>query len=140
METRALRFDLARTMSCLLYKSCDARYAHHVDQTGARIATNLRKGVLEYCVLALLARRDMYGLELADALVARGLTASQGSVYPLLARMRQAGLVETRWEAGHGARSRRYCAITEAGRTQLDVFAHVWQGIVTQVDQILGER
>lgn len=64
-----------------------------------RIATNIRKGVLEFCVLALLARREMYGLQLANELVERGLTASEGSLYPLLARMRDAGGVTTRLES-----------------------------------------
>ena len=50
-----------------------------MDEARERIATNIRKGVLEYCVLALLARREMYGLELADDLVERGLTASEGA-------------------------------------------------------------
>lgn len=107
-----------------------------------RIATNLRKGVLEYCVLAMLARRDMYGLELANALVERGLSASEGSLYPLLARMREAGAVETRWESAEqsgGARPRRYYAITQEGRETLVIFGEVWHGISAEVTQLLEE-
>ncbi|MFT4218482.1 MAG: PadR family transcriptional regulator [Micropruina sp.] len=112
-----------------------------MDGTGERIATNLRKGVLEFCVLSLLSRRDMYGLELANALIERRLTASEGSLYPLLARMRASGTVENRWEAPPGARARRYYAITEIGRAQLAAFAGVWRETATQVDALLeGER
>lgn len=110
-----------------------------MDPTGERIATNIRKGVLEYCVLALLSRRDMYGLELAGALMGRGLIAGEGSLYPLLARMRETGAVETRWETSGGGRSRRYYAITDAGRAQLGVFADIWDGIARQVEQLLEE-
>lgn len=105
-----------------------------------RIATNLRKGVLEYCVLALLSGRDMYGLELAGALMNRGLTASEGSLYPLLARMREAGAVETRWEQPEdtgGTRPRRYYAITARGRELLAVFGTVWGGIAGEVESLI---
>lgn len=104
-----------------------------------RIATNIRKGVLEYCVLAVLAERDCYGLELAESLVERGLSASEGSLYPLLARMRQAGTVETRWESSTGTRRRRYYTLTCQGHRQLAVFAQVWRGISPQVDQLVRD-
>ena len=105
-----------------------------------RIATNIRKGVLEFCVLALLARREMYGLELADALVARHLTASEGSLYPLLARMRDAGTVTTRWDTPETGRARRYYAITASGHDQLRTFGTVWSAIATQVADLLKEE
>lgn len=102
-----------------------------------RIATNLRKGVLEYCVLALLARSERYGLDLAGDLQARGLIAGEGSLYPLLARMREGGLVGTRTEAVGGGRPRRYYTITDEGRAQLAVFAGVWRTLGAEVDTIL---
>lgn len=105
-----------------------------------RIATNIRKGVLEYCVLALLAQREMYGLELADDLVSRGLTAGEGSLYPLLARMRDAGVVTTHWVAPETGRARRYYAITDTGRTQLRTFADIWATTASQVDDLLKEK
>lgn len=111
----------------------------HVD----RISTNIRKGVLEYCVLALLSKRDMYGLELANELVERGLSASEGSLYPLLARMREAGAVETRWEqssAAAGSRARRYYTLTEHGRELLVTFGSVWSGIAGAVNELLSGK
>lgn len=111
-----------------------------MDEARERIATNIRKGVLEYCVLALLARREMYGLELADDLVERGLTASEGSLYPLLARMQQSGSVTSRREARDGARPRKYYTLTDDGRAQLATFAEVWGRIAPQVHDTLGEK
>jgi PadR family transcriptional regulator PadR len=105
-----------------------------------RIATNIRKGVLEYCVLALLSRREMYGLELADELVTRRLTASEGSLYPLLARMRDSGVVTTRWDTPETGRARRYYDVTDQGRRQLRVFADVWSAIVPEVGALLKEK
>ncbi|MGB4137621.1 MAG: PadR family transcriptional regulator [Microbacterium sp.] len=106
-------------------------------ESAERIATNLRKGVLEYCVLALLAESERYGLELATDLQARGLIASEGSLYPLLARMRDGGVVDTRTEAVGGGRPRRYYTITPAGTAQLRVFAGVWRTLGAEVDAVL---
>ena len=103
-----------------------------------KIATNLRKGVLEYCVLALLSERDMYGLEIANQLVELELTASEGSLYPLLARMKDAGNVRTRWEQADGSRSRKYYAITDNGKESLELFGSVWGQLSNQVDGLLG--
>lgn len=103
-----------------------------------RVATNLRRGVLEYCVLALLSREERYGLDLAAELIERGLIAGEGSLYPLLSRMREGGAVETRLHAaGGGGRPRRYYAITEAGIAQLASFSEVWHTIGAQVDHLL---
>lgn len=110
-----------------------------MNDSSDRISTNIRKGVLEYCVLALLARREMYGLELAETLVTRDLIASEGSLYPLLARMRESGTVETRWESTPGGRPRRYYAITAAGGIQLKTFASIWGTISAHVETLVGE-
>lgn len=108
-----------------------------MDEAGEKIATNIRKGVLEYCVLALLAQREMYGLELAEALVERKLTASEGSLYPLLARLKTAGLVDTRWEEGGSGRRRKYYEITARGAEQLRQFSTVWNELSGQVQELL---
>jgi len=102
-----------------------------------RIATNLRKGVLEFCVLGLLAAGERYGLDLASDLQRRGLIAGEGSLYPLLARMRDGGVVDTRTEAVGGGRPRRYYTITPAGREQLMTFIEVWRAVGVEVDTII---
>lgn len=107
---------------------------------GERIATNLRKGVLEYCVLGLLADAERYGLELGSDLQRRGLIASEGSLYPLLARMRESGLVDTRTEAVGDGRPRRYYTITPLGQEQLTLFADIWRTLGDEVDTIIGRH
>lgn len=111
-----------------------------MEEQGEKIATNIRKGVLEYCVLALLAQGDKYGLELADELVERNLTASEGSLYPLLARMKTADLVTTRWEESDTGRRRKYYAMTDRGAAHLRQFDAVWNEISGQVGELLGRR
>lgn len=109
-----------------------------MNDSSEKIATNLRKGVLEYCVLALLRQGEMYGLEIANELMGRELTASEGSLYPLLARMKSSGSVDTRWDQVAGSRSRKYYAITVHGQQQLANFEAVWNEIRGQVDGLLG--
>ncbi|HTR90471.1 MAG TPA: PadR family transcriptional regulator, partial [Trebonia sp.] len=71
--------------------------------------TELRRGVLGPCVLALLDERPRFGLELVrDLAAAGGLLTSDGTVYPLLNRLRDAGLVTSEWHDQAGERARRY--------------------------------
>ena len=78
----------------------------------------LRRGVAEQCVLALLTTGERYGFELARELAARGqIIASEGTLYPLLARLRRNGLVETSWRESKAGPPRRYYHLTRRRRT-----------------------
>ena len=101
--------------------------------------TELRRGVLGPCVLALLESRPRFGLELVrDLASAGGLLTSDGTVYPLLNRLRDAGLVTSQWQTGEGERARRYYSITEAGRDSLAAFRGEWAQFAATVSQVLG--
>jgi PadR family transcriptional regulator PadR len=102
-----------------------------------RILTNLRKGVLEFCVLGLLADEPRYGLDLAASLHSAGLIASDGSLYPLLTRLRDAGFVTTSWSQGENGRPRRYYELTAAGRAYLTEFRALWTPLSTAVNDIV---
>lgn len=93
-----------------------------MDQAETRIAANLRKGALEFCVLALLSGERHHGIDLAVRLKDAGLIASEGTLYPLLLRLRTARFVQTHWEESPQGPVRSYCTLTEAGRRQLEVF------------------
>ncbi len=108
------------------------------DQAGL---TELRRGVLGPCVLALLADRPRFGLQLVrDLAAADGLLTSEGTVYPLLNRLRDADLVSSQWEVSEGERARRYYAITDAGRARLDEFRTEWGRFSATVDSVLDAR
>ncbi|WP_315636682.1 MULTISPECIES: PadR family transcriptional regulator [Microbacterium] len=111
-----------------------------MDDPIERIATNLRKGVLEFGLLGLLVQRDMYGLELAEELKARELISSDGSLYPLIARLRDNGLIEPVSAVESSERPRRYYGVTAAGRAHLDAFAHVWAAIAPTINELLEGR
>ncbi len=99
-----------------------------------RILTNLRKGVVEFCVLAHIQSGATYGFDLARRLVADGLIASEGTLYPLLARLRSSGLVEAAWGT-EAERPRKYYTLTPAGTEHLDVFRESWESLRDTVDR-----
>jgi len=100
--------------------------------------TELRRGVLGPCVLALLELKPRFGLELVrDLAAADGLLTSDGTVYPLLNRLRDAGLVTSEWQDNQGERARRYYSITEAGRQSLADFRADWDQFSAAVARVL---
>jgi PadR family transcriptional regulator PadR len=100
----------------------------------------LRRGSVEHCVLALLRQEERYGLELARTLAdAGGLIASEGTIYPLLARLRRNGLVETTWQESVEGPPRRYYRLTEAGDLALSAFIDEWKVFKAAVNLILKE-
>jgi PadR family transcriptional regulator, regulatory protein PadR len=102
--------------------------------------TQMRRGAIEYCVLALLRNHDRYGFELTKALAAAdGLVTSEGTVYPLLARLRQDGLVETFWQESSQGPPRRYYRLTDDGRTALETFRVQWKKFRDTVDSLMDE-
>lgn len=100
--------------------------------------TELRRGVLGPCVLALLELKPRFGLELVRDLTAEdGLLTSDGTVYPLLNRLRDAGLVTSEWHDQEGERARRYYFITSEGREQLKSFRADWTDFAATVESVL---
>jgi PadR family transcriptional regulator, regulatory protein PadR len=97
----------------------------------------MRKGALEYCVLALLKDGERYGFELVRELSAAELVTSEGTIYPLLARLRQDGSVETSWKESTQGPPRRYYKLTTEGKASLDFFAAEWRRFCSAVDGIL---
>lgn len=101
----------------------------------------MKKGVLEYCVLALISTEWRYGFELVDLLGGvDGLLSSDGTIYPLLSRMRAEGLVETEWRESEEGRPRRYYRISADGRAALREFEGEWQKFRSAVDTVLQSK
>ncbi len=100
--------------------------------------SHLRRGALEYCVLSLLAGRERYGLDIARELTTDGvLMSSEGTLYPLLARLRKAGSVTTSWRESTEGPPRRYYSLTVAGAASLESFRPAWTSFRDAVDAAL---
>ena len=103
--------------------------------------TQLRRGTVEYCVLALLRGGERYGFELVRELSGvDGLVTSEGTIYPLLSRLRKDALVTTFWQESESGPPRRYYRLTPAGQVALDDFATEWARFRDSVDAILEGR
>jgi len=105
---------------------------------GEGVISQLRRGVLEFCVLALLRDEERYGFEIVRALSqADGLVTTEGTLYPLLARLRKEGVVETTWRESTSGPPRRYYRLTPAGRSLLTAFSGEWVRFRDSVDGLL---
>ena len=101
--------------------------------------TQLRRGAVEYCVLALLRDGERYGFELVRELSeADGLVISEGTIYPLLTRLRKDHHVTTFWRESESGPPRRYYRLTETGETALAAFTREWERFRDSVDRILN--
>ncbi|MFP1629747.1 PadR family transcriptional regulator [Streptomyces sp. 5K101] len=103
--------------------------------------SQLRRGVLQFCVLALLRDGERYAFELVRELCdAHGLVTSEGTIYPLLSRLRKEGWVSTVWIESDAGPPRRYYTLTDAGRLALADFAGEWVPFRTAVDNLLDSE
>ncbi|MEU5691731.1 PadR family transcriptional regulator [Actinosynnema sp. NPDC020468] len=98
----------------------------------------MRKGLAEYCVLALLGGRERYGVELVEVLSRHGLIAGEGTIYPLLSRLRRQGLVVTTWRESEVGPPRRYYALSADGVVATERFARDWAALSESVRKIIA--
>ena len=102
--------------------------------TSDMVLTQFRKGVVEYCVLACLRSGPAYGLELAERLGTDStLLTSEGTLYPLLSRLRQQNWVTTTQVPSAVGPPRRYYEITDEGRAALETFSATWSRFTADV-------
>ena len=102
--------------------------------------TQLRRGALEHCVLALLDGDERYGYDLVGELAEAGLVASEGTVYPLLSRLRKNDLVTTTWRESESGPPRRYYSLTPAGRQALAEFRPACREFRAAVDRLVDRK
>lgn len=101
------------------------------------VGAQLRKGVVEYCVLGLLQQGPAYGWRISERLVALGLIGSIGTLYPLLNRLRERRLIVAHADESDSARPRKYFAITEEGLAQLEQFREQWRPFAAAVEAVI---
>ena len=111
-----------------------------VPDDASKLMSQMRRGAIEYCVLALLRGQERYGFELAQALAeADGLVTSEGTIYPLLSRLRRDRLVDSAWRESAQGPPRRYYSLTSEGTAALKAFAGQWATFRDTVDRLLTE-
>ena len=102
------------------------------------LLAQMRRGTLQYCVLSLPADEERYGFDLVRGLAELdGMVTSEGTIYPLLSRLRRDGLVESNWQESPSGPPRRYYRLTNAGRAALDAFRLEWRRFRDAVDHFV---
>lgn len=106
-----------------------------------KLLTQMRRGTLEFCVLALLREEERYAFDLVKTLgESDGMVTSEGTIYPLLSRLRRDGLVTTTWEESPSGPPRRYYRLTPKGDKALAGFIDEWRRFRDAVDHFVIER
>jgi PadR family transcriptional regulator PadR len=99
----------------------------------------LRKGCLELAVLAALQDEKLYGLEILRRLESDSdLIVSEGTVYPLLSRLKALGLVRSEWVESDAGHPRKYYALTSPGKQRVREMARMWVRFSTSMSKLLG--
>lgn len=100
----------------------------------------MRKGVLEYCILSVLRDSDAYVAEILETLKDAKLLVVEGTIYPLLTRLKNAGLLNYRWEESTSGPPRKYYGLTDTGKLFLTELTHTWDELQTAVSVVTTQK
>lgn len=102
--------------------------------------SQLLKGVLDLCILALISEEPRYGYEIVTKMQERGLAlVGEGSIYPLLSRLQKAGYVEGYMVPSSEGPKRRYYRVLPAGESKLEAWREEWKQFSRSVERVVGE-
>lgn len=100
----------------------------------------MRKGILEYCILSIVSENDVYASDIIEKLKEAKLIVVEGTLYPLMTRLKNDGLLNYRWEESKSGPPRKYYTLTESGRTFLENLDESWKELVNSVKQITKNK
>ena len=107
-----------------------------MENTAENVRSQMRKGVLEYCILCILAKQEAYASSILEELKKASLIVVEGTLYPLLIRQKNQGLLSYRWEESTQGPPRKYYCITDKGREQLSEMDSAWQEMVDAIETL----
>ncbi len=96
----------------------------------------MRKGILEFCILSILTKGDAYPTEIIQKMKDAKLMVVEGTLYPLLTRLKNLGLLSYRWEESTSGPPRKYYKLTPAGKQFLKELEGTWDDLVKAVNKI----
>ena len=104
-----------------------------MENINENVRSQMRKGVLEYCILCLLSKEDAYASSLLTRLKEANMIVVEGTLYPMLIRQKNQGLLTYRWEESTQGPPRKYYVITDKGREQLAEMDAAWNEMVQSI-------
>ena len=107
-----------------------------MEETGESNRVQMRKGVLEYSILLILNSNDEYSSSIIQKLKDVDIIVAEGTVYPLLARLKNSGMLTYRWEESLQGPPRKYYTITEQGKKQLAGLDCMWNDMAASINKL----
>lgn len=98
----------------------------------------MRKGILEYCILHIISRGEVYASDMLNELTSAKIIVVEGTLYPLLTRLRKAGLLEYKWVESTSGPPRKYYILTEKGQLFLDQLNETWENLTASTSKIIS--
>ena len=96
----------------------------------------MRKGILEFCILHIISRGEVYASDMLEELTSAKIMVVEGTLYPLLTRLRKAGLVDYKWVESRSGPPRKYYTLTKEGGAFLKKLSETWDDLVSSTTQI----
>lgn len=109
-------------------------------ENSENIRTQMRKGLVEYCILSILARKEAYASSIIEELKNADMIVVEGTLYPLLIRDKNQGLLSYRWVESTQGPPRKYYFITEKGREVLGQMDAAWADMVKSVEMLKNRQ
>ncbi len=101
--------------------------------------SQMRKGVLEFCILSIIRKGEVYPSDIVDSMKAANLQILEGTLYPLLTRLKNAGLLTYRWVESSSGPPRKYFSMTDKGLEFYNELERTWQELADAVDAITAQ-
>ena len=102
--------------------------------------TQMRKGILEYCILSIISRGETYASDIIEELKAAKLLVVEGTLYPLLTRLKNNGLLNYNWQESTSGPPRKYYQLSEAGKDILHQLDQTWFDLAYAVQTSIKDR
>lgn len=100
----------------------------------------MRKGILEFCILHIISRGEIYASDMLDELTSAKIMVVEGTLYPLLTRLKNSGLLDYKWVESTSGPPRKYYVLTNDGKTFLDTLQISWSELLESVTKITKEK
>ncbi len=97
----------------------------------------MRKGVLELCILSIISDKEVYTSDILSAMKKAELLVVEGTIYPLLTRLKNEGILTYRWEESSSGPPRKYFSLTDSGKETLIQLKESWKSLTKSVQQII---
>jgi len=102
--------------------------------------SQMRKGVLEFCILSIIQREEAYPSDIIEEMKKAHLNILEGTLYPLLTRLKNADLLAYRWVESSGGPPRKYFSLTEKGAAFYKELEMTWRGMSDSVERVIGNK